>query len=531
MLARLLLCAAAPPIAVFAQASCAQAQTRPACTQAQTRPAQSEDLRAAARSNDLATVKKLGDKGVDANDRGEFNDTALTWAAYHDNLAMVTYLLNHGAKPNGLMRGTALGLALGIRDAQGGTALSFALENKNAAIVRELLAHHVDVEELDDVNDRPLLVAARKGDAAVARLLLDAGAKPDARNDLKKTALMAAVSSTEVMQLLLDRGAQVNAVDQSGYTPLFYAADNPAAVRFLLAHGAAVNIVSRMGETPLLYALRNPQTVQALLDAGADVEYVQAHSYASGTALMQAAGIGRVDTVKALLKHGANVGHQTEEGQTALMSSSGRASNIETMQVLLTGGADVHQRDKQGETALMVAAASGSAAQMQLLLAHGADIRVEDNYGFTLLLTAARYANVDTAQFLLKRGADIQARIRKNNPLDIFQPGDTALMLLLNDGTQDIAMLDLLLNKGAAVNAANDEGVTPLMHAAQWNHVWTAKILLAHGAKLNARDKKGQTALKYALHSPRGVMRDVTRLLLKAGATVDAADKPLIKTL
>ena len=66
----------------------------------------------------------------------------------------------------------------------------------------------------------PLMYAALYGDSASARLLLDAGADPNARNDAGATALMWAVDDLEMTRLLLDRKADPNVRSADGRSPL-----------------------------------------------------------------------------------------------------------------------------------------------------------------------------------------------------------------------------------------------------------------------------------------------------------------------
>src|SRR5258708_22756236 len=87
----------------------------------------------------------------------------------------------------------------------------------------------------------PLLYAALYGDAASVKLLLDAGADPNIRNDAGASALMWAAGDLQKVRLLVDHGADVNATSDAGRTPLLIAAGrfgNAAVVKLLLDHGA-----------------------------------------------------------------------------------------------------------------------------------------------------------------------------------------------------------------------------------------------------------------------------------------------------
>jgi ankyrin repeat protein len=81
--------------------------------------------------------------------------------------------------------------------------------------------------------------------------------------------------------------------------------------------------------------------------------------------------------------------------------------------------------------------------------------------------------------------------------------------------------MELLLAKGAEVNAKDSEGVAPLQWAAICGHRDIAELLLTNGAEVNARNDKGRMALHWAANIAR---RDVVELLLSNGAEVNARD-------
>ena len=74
---------------------------------------------------------------------------------------------------------------------------------------------------------------------------------------------------------------------------------------------------------------------------------------------------------------------------------------------------------------------------------------------------------------------------------------------------------ELLIAKGANVNARDKVGGTPLYEAALWGHKDIVESFVAAGANVNARDKRGTTPLGIALS--RG-HKDIVGLLRKHGA-------------
>jgi hypothetical protein len=77
-------------------------------------------------------------------------------------------------------------------------------------------------------------------------------------------------------------------------------------------------------------------------------------------------------------------------------------------------------------------------------------------------------------------------------------------------------IVQLLLIKGAEVNAKGDDGKTALMGASAHGHGEIVQALLAKGAEVNAKTVKGTTALMFA--SQKG-HREIKDLLIKAGAS------------
>ena len=126
--------------------------------------------------------------------------------------------------------------------------------------------------------DTPLHSAARGGNPAVVKTLIDADADLEARDNDRRTALhWAAVHNANpaVVKALTDAGADPNTCDEDGRTPLYAAVlnSNLMVVKALIDAGADLEACDKKyGRTVLhLAALNaNPAVVEALLDAGAD---------------------------------------------------------------------------------------------------------------------------------------------------------------------------------------------------------------------------------------------------------------------
>lgn len=251
------------------------------------------------------------------------------------------------------------------------------------------------------------------------------------------------------------------------------------------------------GSTPLMHAayMGTVGIMRALLDAGADVNASNARK---ATALHWA--VPAPDKVGLLLAHGARVDAETVEKRTPLYVAAALPEGVPAARLLLRAGAKVDAVSILGTTPLFPATAS--VEMTRLLLDHGANPNVRARTEATPIMAAA---GAEVIALLLARGADARARSKT---------GDSPLMEAAVRG--DVAAARLLLEHGAEVNAVDHRGYTPLLLAAQYDREAPelVRLLLERGADLEAT-AEGETALSLAAR--RGETA-VTRLLREAGA-------------
>jgi ankyrin repeat protein len=131
------------------------------------------------------------------------------------------------------------------------------------------------------------------------------------------------------------------------------------------------------------------------------------------------------------------------------------------------------------------------------------------------LLEGARSGDCESVEAALDAGADVNGRDRNEiTPLMHAARGDSPE--IANPGPTDHPnVVELLIKRGANVNAKTDSGFVALFWAARYGHLEVAKLLIAHGADVNAKDRDGMTALRWASTNQHA---KVVEFLREAGA-------------
>jgi len=352
-------------------------------------------------------VEKLIKAGADPNaPLTAENNTALMLASRTGKIEAVQVLLDHGAKTD-------------ARETWGDTtALMWAVAYKHPDITKLLIDRGADVNAktkfvpnttgrgfegttpTDPVPGQgpleqsgglitPLLFAAREGDLASARILLDAGADVNALTGDGKGPLGLAIFSGnyELASFLIDRHANVNQPDAQGFTPLCWAVDRRNME-------TAPNFPWMVTTDPL-------PLVKKLLDNGADPNIVFNNTPRArmregsprvlyATVIHRAAFSGDLELVKLLLDHGADPNIRSKERETTLMAACGNgfisgyhksrpsAERLETIKLLIAKGGDLNAADNAGITCLMMAANFGDVPIVEYLISAGADLDAHD---------------------------------------------------------------------------------------------------------------------------------------------------------
>ena len=349
--------------------------------------------------------------------------------------------------------------------------------------------------------DQPLIDAAWANDVVRARALIAAGADVNAQDATQQSAFLISTSEgyLDLLELTLANGADLTSLDSYRGTGLIRAAERGHA-----------DIVGR------------------LLQAGIEVDHVNRPEW---TALDEAivygdGGSTYVDTVRALVAGGADLGRVAGDGRTPIQHArdGGQAAIVATLQAAIdTVPIDTVPADSATASAeLLRAASSGDADLAAIALRSGADIESRDERGRTPLLLASAADNVEAARLLVVMGADPDAQDDQQ---------DSAW--LVTGVTGSVAMLEVLLPAQPNLALRNRFGGVSVIPASERGHVDYVRRVVGTGIDINHVNDLGWTAMLEAIVYGDGSQpyQDIIGILLAAGADPRIADKDGITPL
>jgi ankyrin repeat protein len=245
-------------------------------------------------------------------------------------------------------------------------------------------------------------------------------------------------------------GIQLNAA-------LFGAVDKGCEplVRELLGAGAPADARDRLGAMPLTHAARfgHLAMIDLLLEKGAPID---ARNLVGSTALYVAAENDRLTVVRRLLAKGADP-KLPGRGDVTPLAAAAFKGNDRIVETLLAQGVDPNAIDKTGKAPILYAAALGFTPVVRRLLDAGVEVNARYGNDLTVLMWAAGYAD----------GA----------------------------GALDAeAVVNLVLDRGAGIDALDNRGRSALMTAAELGHSGIVELLLRRGADRTLKDRDGKSA-------------------------------------
>uniref|UniRef100_A0A3Q2QDF2 Ankyrin repeat domain 52 n=1 Tax=Fundulus heteroclitus TaxID=8078 RepID=A0A3Q2QDF2_FUNHE len=378
-------------------------------------------------------------------------------------------------------------VSLDVRDIDGQTALHLAAKRGFSKCVEVLLEHQASYTLKDYKQKRTALHAA-----GTSRLEQSA-AVIDCQDAQGQTALILAALGrhTDCVHILLEKNANPDAADKQGFTALHRAAmlGSEESALALLEHGASALCRDSQGKTPLHLAASCGHTklLHMLLKAAKKADPLDSMlDFRGFTPTHWAAYHGHEGCLHILLEdrlYSNQEGNPFTPLHCALINGHDAAAGL---LVKTVGPHIVHTIDTKGRTPLHAAAYSGSVAGLELVLAHGAQVNAVDPFGCSAVMVAADCGQTMAVEFLLLKAKPDLTLVDVNN--------NTALHLACSKGHEMCALLILgEIADPSLINARNNSLQMPLHIAARKGLATVVQVLLSRGAAVMAVDEDGHT--------------------------------------
>ncbi|ELR25728.1 FYVE zinc finger domain/Ankyrin repeatcontaining protein [Acanthamoeba castellanii str. Neff] len=309
---------------------------------------------------------------------------------------------------------------------------------------------------------------------------------------------------------------------QVGWTSEIHEAvwqNNTEKVRQLInsPQGAPLDLEAVVEDcTPLYLACLKGHTdvAEILIKGGAKVD-------GDSPPVFAAAGKGNLDLVRLLLKNGANPSaFSSQHAGCCGLHIAAEKNYVDVVRALLEAGVEVNIRsEKQKLTPLISAACCGSLDAVKVLIEAGADVDAQSSTGNTALMLAIDRGKIDVATTLIDSGANLEIKGQK---------GWTALHNAASGGDKGYReVAEALLKANASVDALSETMLTPLHEAAGKSLTDLVRLLVDHGANVNARDKFNNTPLRMCASNAQSFasldsFKQTVQTLLDAGADINA---------
>ncbi|CAN5617606.1 hypothetical protein BH20ACI4_BH20ACI4_23730 [soil metagenome] len=386
----------------------------------------------AAKTGDAETVKKLLKKGISPNlttsdlrgVSGRKDVPAIIFAALSANAETVETLIKAGVSLQ-KKEESFRSILLAYLRSDPFFWNNPKDENERKEILRRyengvdvLLKAGVDYSYVSEYDYRsPITIAAEKGYPRAVKFLLDKGISINSKDRNGKSLLAYAadgdwegkVSKIEIVEFLLELGIDPENECSRALLTASSRGDLPV-IQTLLKKGAKIN--PKCG-SPLWNAVRREKTEAAkfLIEAGADLNYIDNNGE---NILMVAAKNNDAEMIQFLVDKGFPVNKQSNNGSTALFAAVDNSpfSVLDTIKILLKAGAnpDViinYDNSTVCSTPLIRSVERQNSNVIKLLVEYKADINLVCGNGDTPLVYAIRRYQPETVKQLIELGANV----------------------------------------------------------------------------------------------------------------------------
>ncbi|BAO74680.1 ankyrin 1 [Winogradskyella sp. PG-2] len=391
---------------------------------------------------DNSTIKHLLSKeGNGVNKLTHDGRTYIFWAAYKNNLEIMTYLVNQGAKTD-------------IIDSHGYSVLNFAASTgqintklydflishganptieknhsganalllvapflKDESLIKYFVSNKVDIKSTDNKGNGIFDYAAKGGNKMVLQMLIDKGI-----NSASGNAMVMASQGTrgkkntlEVYKFLESKGLKVNAIGDNGRNPLHaiaYNSEDLETYKYFIKNGVDINQQDQVGDSPFMNAA-NSNTLEVVKFLSSYVKDINAKDENGRSALAMAININDVEVAEFLIENDADISTMDTEGNSLAyyLLNTFRTNKPEVfnakLNLLKEVGLDLSKTQGKGKTLYHIAVEKNNLELLKRINDFKIDVNAKNDDGLTPLHLAAMKANnQDILRYLITIGAD-----------------------------------------------------------------------------------------------------------------------------
>lgn len=510
--------------------------------------------------SNVAAAQETGKPSVTQLNADLFN------AIEAEDLVLVEKIISHGA-------------SIDAKNQAGETLLEklFLLVNKKnkkklSSIANYLIKQGHDISHLSVFNTSYLHDAVENNMLETATLLISEGIDTSViSNTTRNNALFYAQSKEMIKLLIAKQLGSFKSISSSGDTLLHNASNanyNIGYLRYLIKH-IPIETKNAKGDTPLLQTLtayHEPEEAEALVSFFlANRADVNATDNKQRNALQVALRNENLlsSTIKQLIKAGANLSHQDQDGTQAIHFAA--AQHFEYLKLLYSYGMDLNATTgSNNDTPLIIATKNNNEDTVKYLLKHKVKLNTLDKKGKTALNYArendfsdivmmleekkakassdneikqtALSAQLRANKILAKKPTQIKtlndaikyknlAAVKKHYSSRLLDKSKPAINIIdiakytLQHG--DMATLNYLISKGLDIHKKNNMGYSLLHYAVFYNNINASKFLIAKKLDINAITNDNKSVFDLSANSSVAMVN----ILLKSNITISEKEK------
>lgn len=429
----------------------------------------------------LPLTQCLVGHGADVNIKNDQGDTPLHVAINEDKIEIAELLIQKGINAS-------------ICNGKSFSPLFWILEKNKPQFIPLFVRYKLHLEKKE--NSTILHEAVNKDNHAFISqfaTISDLVTEEDGNNDT--VAMLAAKKSdSTILKILRSKGVDLTKPGSNGWQPIHSAVSvgNCETTKYLLDNGVSVDSLTGANNTPLLLSVieGKEDVMELLLSRKADVR--KCNKYGKNIVLLVAEH-KRHNLIQRLKKYsGIDINMRDERGMTAFMHAAVNKDHVMMKELMMTYAVDISVIDNNADNVIHKLARSNDVQGLHMILAELRNkallLSQQNVYGNTPLLSAIANNCREVAIALLEEGASCFIKNKKE---------ETALFLAVEQGNSELVQL-LIDRYKAPVNIVTKDGRMPLFVAVEKGYRNTTKALLRGGACLLSVNKEGLTIIHVA---------------------------------